>query len=256
MADTDTNTDTDWRVKSLIRGELRCDRSIVLPSRPGEDVWIPSTVYYLTDGDQDVLLDTGFADPDLVRERQPAFEPRAERSFETLLREEAVPPAEVDTVVLSHLHWDHAGNADVFGEDTEILVHREAVEYACAPLDIHARAFLSPTAGFEPSWLGPSLTIRDGDHTVAPGLELLETPGHAPGHWSALVEHGDTTHGLAIDVFPLYANLEGSRSSRFAPPGTMDVREWYASAERLVAAADEVVPSHDPEGPGTEWIVG
>jgi hypothetical protein len=36
----------------------------------------------------------------------------------------------------------------------------------------------------------------------------------------------------------------------------MDVGEWYASAERLVAAADEVVPSHDPDGPGTEWIVG
>lgn len=247
---------TDWRIRSLIRGELRCDRSVVLPSRPGEDVWIPSTVYYLTDGERDVIVDTGFPALELVRERQPAFEPRADRSFVDLLCEEAVPPEEVDTVVLTHLHWDHAGNTDVFPDDTEILVHREAVEYACAPLDIHAGAFLSPTAGYEPSWLGPSLSIREGDQAVAPGLELLETPGHAPGHWSVLAEHGGTTHGLAIDVFPLYANLEGGTGGRFAPPGTIDVREWYASAERLVAAADEVVPSHDPEGPGTEWITG
>ncbi len=247
---------TDWRIRSLIRGELRCDRSVVLPSRPGEDVWIPSTVYYLTDGERNVLVDTGFPDPELVRERQPAFEPRADRSFVDLLGEEAVPPEEVDTVVLTHLHWDHAGNTDVFPEETEILVHREAVEYACAPLDIHTGAFLSPTAGYEPSWLGPSLSIRESDHGVAPGLELLETPGHAPGHWSVLAEHGGTTYGLAIDVFPLYANLEGGPNSRFAPPGTMDVRQWYASAERLTAAADEVIPSHDPEGPGTEWLTG
>ncbi len=244
----------DWRIKSLIRGELRCDRSLLLPSQPGEDIWFPSTVYYLTDGEQNVLVDTGFAKPEVAKERQPAFDVRADRSFRSLLREAAVPPADVDSVILSHLHWDHSSNTDVFPESTDIIVHRAAIEYACAPLDIHARAFLSPTAGFDPSWLGSPLTIREGDVTVAAGLELLETPGHAPGHWSVLADNGDTTYGLAIDVFPLYDNFEGSSNSRFTPPGTMDVREWYNSADRLVAATDEIVPAHDPDGPGTEWI--
>jgi glyoxylase-like metal-dependent hydrolase (beta-lactamase superfamily II) len=243
---------TDWQIKSIVRGRLRCEKSILIGSaEPGTKLWFPSTVYYLTDGDRHVLVDTGYGDPETVAPTQPPFEFDTDHTLRDLLEEHAVPPAEFDAVVLSHLHWDHAGNVDLFDDaTTEIHAPRAAVRYAYAPLPIHERAFLSPGGGYDPPWLRTSFTHLDGDETVEPGLRAIHTPGHSPGHTSLLVDSGDTTYGLAIDVAPLAANVRGEPD----PPGCMNVFEWWESAKRLRAAADVVVPSHDPDGPGTEWI--
>lgn len=153
---------------------------------------------------------------------------------------------------VSHLHWDHAGNVDLFDdESTEIYALREAVQYAYAPLDIHTRAFLTPSADYDPSWLRTSFTYVDGDATLAPGRRAIHTPGHSPGHTSVLVESGDTTYALAIDVALLVENVG---ESGLNPPGCINVVDWWASAKRLREQADVIVPSHDSEGPGTEWI--
>lgn len=246
----------DWQIKSIVRGQLEADRSILLTfSGMGNRFWFPSTVYYLTNGEEHVLIDSGYDDPATLGDSQSAFGFDTDASLDELLREHAVPPEDLDRVVLSHLHWDHSGNVGLFDDErTELLVSREAMRYASAPLSYHARSFLSPSAGYEPSWLGSRFTFVDGDATIAPGLRMIRTPGHTPGHRSFLVESGGTIYGLAIDVFPLYENLGDGDPETFHPPGTMDVRAWWDSARRLTEAADVVVPSHDPDGPGTEWI--
>lgn len=247
---------SDWQIKALIRGEIYGDRSINLQyTGMGEKYWHPSTVYYLTDGDRNVLIDTGFGDPETTAEKQPLFELRADRPFATLLTEEAVSPEDIDILVLSHLHWDHAGNVDLFTDtETEIRINREAAQFAYAPPDPFGGAFLSPSHGYEPSWQDAEFEFFEEDTEIAPGLKAVHTPGHSPGHVSFLVKNGETTYGLAIDVFPNYANLEGTESSRYHPPGCVDVLDWWESAVRLDELADVIVPSHDPDGPTNEWI--
>lgn len=244
---------TDWAIKSIVRGRLRGEKSFLLGSaEPGTKLSFPSTVYYLTDGDHHVLVDTGYGDPDLVEPTQPPFEFDADHTLEELLEEHAVPPKEFDAVFVSHFHWDHAGNVDLFDDaSTDIYAPRKAVQYAYAPLDIHTRAFLSPAAGYDPPWLRTSFTYVDGDANLAPGLRAIHTPGHSPGHTSVLVDSGDTTYGLAIDVAPLAENVG---ESELNPPSCMNVFDWWESAKRLREQADIIVPSHDPKGPGTEWI--
>jgi glyoxylase-like metal-dependent hydrolase (beta-lactamase superfamily II) len=245
---------TDWRIKALVRGEILGDKSINLQyTDMGESYWHPSTVYYLTDGTRHVLVDTGYGDPDAVNEQQSLFTVRADRSLASLLAAEAVPVEEIDTLVMTHLHWDHAGNVDQF-DHADVYIQREAARYAYAPLEIHEAAFRSPSGGFDPSWGETAFRFVDGDEQLYPGLRVIHTPGHTPGHASLLVEQGETTVGLAIDVFPLYANAEGLGGSRFHPPGCTDVHAWWASAQRVMRAADVVVPSHDPDGPADEWI--
>jgi glyoxylase-like metal-dependent hydrolase (beta-lactamase superfamily II) len=244
---------TDWEIKSIVRGRLRSEKSFLLQSaEPGTKLWFPSTVYYVTNGDRHVLVDTGYGDPAVVAPTQTPFEFDTDSSLPELLEEHAVPPAEFDTVFVSHLHWDHAGNVGLFDDlPVDVYAQREAVKYAYAPLEIHERGFLSPGGDYEPSWLRTDFTFIDGDELLAPGLRAIHTPGHSPGHTSLLVESGETTYGLAIDVAPLAANI-GSTDLR--PPGCMDVFAWWESAKRLREEADVVIPSHDPEGPGTEWI--
>lgn len=248
---------SEWNIKAIVRGDIYGDRSINLQYVDmGQGYWHPSTFYYLTDGDQHVLIDTGYGDPEEITETQPLFELRAERPFEQLLREEAVPPEEVDLVVMSHLHWDHAGNVDAFPDDVEIMINRRAAEFAYAPPEPFAGAFLSPTHGYDPPWTSTSFTFFDGDTTIAEGIRAVHTPGHTPGHVSFLVEHAGTTYGLAIDVFPTYENIEGVGDTRYHPPGCVDALAWWESAHRMDTAADVLIPSHDPDGPANEWIVG
>ncbi len=243
---------TNWQIKALIRGEIYGDRSINMQyTGMGEKHWHPSTVYYLTDGEQNVLVDTGFGNPEETAAKQPLFELRADESLSSLLEREAVPPAEIDTLIMTHLHWDHAGNVDLFdNQSTDIMINREAAAVAYAPPAPFGGAFLSPTHGYDPSWSDVEFTFFEGDTEIAPGLQAIHTPGHTPGHVSLLVENGSTTYGLAIDVFPNYANAEGD----FHPPGTMNTLDWWESAQKLDRVSDVIVPSHDPEGPENEWI--
>ncbi len=247
---------SDWRVKALIRGEINGDRSINMQYvGMGETYWHPSTLYYLTDGDRRILVDTGFGDPDTATAEQPLFEARAEQSLAELLEEEAVPVDEIDTLVQTHLHWDHAGDVDLLADaGAEVLINREALQFAVAPPEPFGGAYRSPAHGYDPSWKDVEFTFFDGDTEIAPGLRAVHTPGHSPGHVSLLVESGGTTYGLAIDVFPNYANIEGPDGDGFHPPGCVDVMDWWESAQMLAERADVLVPSHDPEGPANEWI--
>jgi glyoxylase-like metal-dependent hydrolase (beta-lactamase superfamily II) len=247
---------SDWQIKALIRGEINGDRSINMQYvGMGEKYWHPSTVYYLTDGDRNILIDTGFGDPEEAAAEQPLFDVRTDRSLSALLEEEAVPPAEIDTLVMSHLHWDHAGDVDLLADSgAEVLINREALRFASAPPEPYGGAYRSPAHGYDPSWSDVEFTFFDGDTEIAPGLRAIHTPGHSPGHVSFLVESGETTYGLAIDVFPNYANIEGTDASRYHPPGCVNALDWWESAKTLDERADELVPSHDPDGPANELI--
>ena len=59
------------------------------------------------------------------------------------LRDAGVDPRDVEFVVLTHLHWDHAGNCDLF-PDARVLVQRDELRYAIAPGRFFRKSFLAP----------------------------------------------------------------------------------------------------------------
>lgn len=85
---------------------------------------------------------------------------------------------QVTTVITSHLHFDHCGQNHRLGHAT-ILVQAAEIEAAKAP------DYTVPQWAFPP---GVELTPIDGDHQVAPGIRIIATPGHTPGHQSVLIE--------------------------------------------------------------------
>jgi glyoxylase-like metal-dependent hydrolase (beta-lactamase superfamily II) len=96
-----------------------------------------------------------------------------------------IAPADVDTVVLTHLHTDHIGwsvgpDGTAFFPNARYVLQRADVEWAVQPtLD-----WLLPP-------LGERLRLVDGDTDLRPGIRLLHTPGHTPGHQCVLVDTGD-----------------------------------------------------------------
>jgi glyoxylase-like metal-dependent hydrolase (beta-lactamase superfamily II) len=125
-----------------------------------------------------LLFDTGFGfgNPELeARYRQTG------RRVADVLGEAGIRLAEVDLVANCHLHVDHAGqNASLPG----IPIHVQRAELA--------RARAGGYAILE--WIdGPGVEYleADGDHELVPGIRVVSTPGHSPGHQSLVVDQRD-----------------------------------------------------------------
>jgi N-acyl homoserine lactone hydrolase len=126
-----------------------------------------------------VLVDTGLIDstPALDEEWSPQFDPDA-------------IPRDVVCVINTHLHFDHCGGNRLFA-GTPIYVQQ--LERAAARAEDYT----------VPEWVdfdGATYVELDGEREVLPGIRVLPTPGHTPGHQSVLVETDDGLVVVAGDV--------------------------------------------------------
>lgn len=200
---------------------------------------------YLLETDRGwVLIDTG-CDIELLRDPE-----RADRAFhgqppivaaeQELLAQLARVPLtapEISMIVLTHLHGDHAGGLCSF-RHAPVYIQRAEYEARKADPAVPARQCFDKL-----DW-----RLLDGDAEPLPGLRLLSTPGHTPGHMSALV---DLPQGgpivLGIDAGDLVENFEHD----IAPGGHVDLDQALASLRRLKAVAlregARLFPGHDLE---------
>jgi glyoxylase-like metal-dependent hydrolase (beta-lactamase superfamily II) len=175
-----------------------------------------------------------------------------EQTLEGALATEGRSPEDVDTVILTHLHWDHCYNLDLF-EHADIFVQREELEYAIAPYGFQAVPYESKSVGLTPPWLDVDLTPLEGETEVSPGVTVFPTPGHAIGHQSVEVESSTETVVLAGDAIATYENLEGTETAEYIPGYSPNTYGWWRSAKRIEERADRILPGHEPELVGREF---
>ena len=181
-----------------------------------------STISLLTLGNRHMLIDTGPAS------RRPMLY--------QALRSHDLEFADIDTVILTHLHWDHCQNADLF-KDARILVHPKELDYARNPNrgDISAAWYIADMLGkmkVEP--------ISDGDE-IDEGISVIDTPGHTKGHIGVLVEVGGEKVLVAGDAMP------DSGTVRRGMPYNIfwDVNDATESVEKMLDTSQVFYPGHD-----------
>jgi N-acyl homoserine lactone hydrolase len=150
-------------------------------------------------------------------------------------------PSEVDLVVCSHLDPDHCGSNDRFPR-SEFVVQRSHLRFA--------RSGRSPRPQqYRERWDRPEFRFReiDGDHELLPGVELVESTGHVPGHQSVLVRLPGQPVLLAIDAIPASGALDPD--TRPIYPFDMDESAVRDATRKLVAVARAekalIVHGHD-----------
>jgi glyoxylase-like metal-dependent hydrolase (beta-lactamase superfamily II) len=147
------------------------------------------------------------------------------------LRRVGIDPAAVSKVVLSHLHWDNAANADLFS-NAEIFVHERELNAAEAASG-RDRAIPEYTARAL-----RKLRIRPvaGDMPLTPDAHIVELPGHTPG-----------SIGLMIGRQLLAGDAVGSAKEAVAGRITShaDAEQAAASLKKALAISDIIYPGHD-----------
>jgi glyoxylase-like metal-dependent hydrolase (beta-lactamase superfamily II) len=162
-----------------------------------------------------------------------------------LLAEQGIAPEDVDTLVLTHLHFDHYLNARLFSR-ARVVVNRREFEYVLSPGNRRAVPRSSfPREVF--AWLVDEawdrLELVEGEAEVVPGIRVVETGGHSPGHQMVVVETGDGPVVIPGDEIYMYANLEED-----IPIGYYHDFERVSRAMDLIKAiGGHVLPAHDAE---------
>jgi N-acyl homoserine lactone hydrolase len=210
----------------------------------GRMVRFPIPVYLIEVGEERILVDSGLhpaAVADAAAHYDGAENMRNFRLEQEVGLAKQVDLANVTRVVVTHLHFDHAGGLDLLPGTVPVYLQRREWEAGGDPESI-AKNFFLPR---DYQGIAEQVVLVDGDHDLLGdgSIELLATPGHTPGHQSVrvgahLVIGGDVSHfssGLDDHRFPLFgADLDAQK----------------ASAERLRALRDggaTVRPGHDPE---------
>jgi len=201
--------------------------------------------WLVRNGDRTVLVDCGFDD-----ERGGARNRLQQTSPLELLSRMGARAEDVDHVVLSHMHYDHIGNIDLFPNAT-FSIARAELEYWTGPYS-DRRAIAWPVESEEIRMVqqlarDERLELVENSHEPFPGLVLTEVPGHTPGQLVAEVNTAGRRVVLASDAVHFYDEMNLDR-----PFSTFhDLAAMYQSYEmfrNLDARPDTVVvPGHDPD---------
>jgi N-acyl homoserine lactone hydrolase len=233
------------RVTPLCCGSIAMDAAVDLVGEPGR-VEAPSTVY-LIEAAETILVDSSFGDPEAVTGAHPGFECHRTPAgrLRRVLGAEGYAPADIDTVVFSHLDWDHCHNLDLFGESTEFVVQREELSYATDPYPPHAVRYEADSGGRTPAWRDRDFDPIEGETELCPGVVAFPTPGHTVGHQSIAVETDAGTTVVAADAVPTFGNVDREAGVPQHLGGSMDQIAWWESATEVLASGDGFLPGHD-----------
>jgi len=180
---------------ALPLGDCCCPVETILPGVPDADLrtHLPVAGYLIKrDDDSLVLVDTGMNrlhidDPDLTWRGTPnaphlSVAMRPEDSLLFRLDQLGIAPQDVDFVINTHLHFDHAGNNDLLGDAT-FFVQREQFEHAKDNPSYPNQYWNLPSLSYE---------LVDGEAQLFDGIRVIPTPGHTPGHQSIALELPET----------------------------------------------------------------
>ncbi|GLV60536.1 MBL fold metallo-hydrolase [Dictyobacter sp. S3.2.2.5] len=186
----------------------------------------PVPGYLIQTGDgKNILIDTGVP-------LDGSFKPNGGESIRIFsvveqLAALGLTPADIDILICTHFDPDHAGNHDAF-PSAELVVQRTHYEFALASDSPR----FNLTRGH---WNHPSLRYRTvgGDTELLPGVKLIETSGHVPGHQAVLVRLPRTGPMLlAIDAAALEADLN-PETREYENGVDLDPAQALASARKL-----------------------
>ncbi len=221
-----------------------------------DDNLIPmiTNLFVVDSGDKRILCDTGLGDLLSDREKK-IYATEGKSNIEKGLEEIGFSSEDIDIVFLSHLHTDHSGGAVIEKngkviprfENARYLVQKEEWHDAMNPDERTAAVYISER--LKPIEESGQLELLDGDCDYLPGVRIVKTGGHTPGHMGieffsidiAIVYYADiipSSHHFKVPYVP---------STDLLPLDTMKVKRKLT--KRALSGEIAIAFDHDIEIP-------
>jgi glyoxylase-like metal-dependent hydrolase (beta-lactamase superfamily II) len=201
-------------------------------------------VWVLRRGEEVILVDTGFDQAEADRRAMPS----TVRNPAAVLEPLGLTAAAITRVIVTHLHFDHAGGLHLFPNAT---LHLQAAEMAYATGPCMCEPSLGRTytgahvcEAVKRLFAG-QVVFHDGDGEVAEGVTVHRTGGHSRGMQAVRVRTEAGWLVLASDATHFYENIW----TRVPFPIVVDLEEMLKGFTRLESLASSrrlIVPGHDP----------
>lgn len=255
---------THYRITSLRIGEL------YLP-HGGSVMRDPIHCWLVQGGGRNILVDSGMTDVSVVFKRLKVDGVGGGHAALTAALERCgLTPSDISHVILTHLHFDHADNLDLFPEAC-VVVQRAELFAAVDPVPSQRIFYWQSTLNNLTSRKRPAqLMLVDGDRELFPGLQLLSVPSHTEGMQVVVVSTEKGRAALVSDLgdhyrywFPADPRAtdrpQRSLSGSFLTGNirSESERDWQKAMARVLANTDIVVPAHDFRIPVTipdQWF--
>jgi glyoxylase-like metal-dependent hydrolase (beta-lactamase superfamily II) len=200
-------------------------------------------VWAIVSQERTYVVDTGF-DREMAQKRQrQLFRTPAEG-----LKLIGVEPDSVRDVIVTHMHYDHAGSLDEFPNARYHLQDRE-MQYCTGRCMGHATTRFPFEAEHVATMVHRifegRVEFHDGDDELAPGVTIHRIGGHSPGLQCVRIKTRRGWVVLASDATHFYANMESGRPYPVVV-NVAEMVEGFRTICKLASSSAHVIPGHDP----------
>ena len=159
-----------------------------------------------------------------------------------------IDPARIGDVIVTHMHYDHCGNLDLFPNATFHIQDREMAyttgRCMCHPL-LNSSFEVEDVVGMVRRIFAGRVAFHDGAAEIAQGLSLRHIGGHTNGLQCVRVMTRRGWLVLASDAAHLYAHMEQGRAFPTVY-NVGDMLEGHKTLQQLASAPAAIIPGHDP----------
>ena len=228
-----------YKITPLHLGDITRPKSNMINGYKGKEILpFPLTAYYL-EGEHKIMVDTGGCAPDEPRgiAAQP-YTRTPEQDLKATLKNIGVDPDEIEYVIFTHIHWDHAYNNSLF-KKAKFICQRKEYDGVASGADL---------LGYVPEEvLKYEYEFTDGDEELFDGISVMMTPGHTRGMQCVVV---DTDSGKVVITGDLITVRESFNQDPPECNGLYPNEEALAQMRegvaKVAAVSRKILPGHEP----------
>lgn len=243
-------------IKVLDLGDIELESSFLVLARDCGKVAKVPTFGYLILGDDPILVDTGYRNPEVMAALGMVGLQSPEQMIERQLRRHGLRLGDVRYILHTHLHIDHAGKDDLFPMNTTVVVNRRELEYSVSGL-MHPQY---PAADIkhliDRMHADHALRYLDleasGGEEIVPGVVCVAAGGHTEGSMNVLVETsqgianicGDVVYDVNDQLIKPFLQNQESEPAVTGNHGTSK-RQEKSAIKKVVNSCRFLCPIHD-----------
>jgi glyoxylase-like metal-dependent hydrolase (beta-lactamase superfamily II) len=199
-----------------------------------------------------LLVDTGMSNTKVAHEfhHPGSYQPEGYSIIEQLQKRN-IPAESIDTVIYTHLHWDHSHYSKLF-VGARRYVQRAEYEFATNPIPLYYKSYEHNIKGLDQQFSNIDFTLLDGETEIVDGISVYPTPGHCTGQQTVAISTKDGVYHCCGDAIFTYDNLKPipDISYDITPPARfLDVVQCWTSIQELKRRAGSekfILPTHEP----------